>query len=326
MRLICLSAPDPELESALTDALSPYGDRVRWDRVDPRDPDPSLLAAADGVLCAHFPPELRALASRARWIQFWSAGVDNKIYPELFRTPGGDETSVCTGSGIHVDSCANHVMAMLLSFARGLPLAGRLQARRTWDRDAVVPVQFELEGATMGIVGTGAIGAAIATRAKAFGMRTIGVWRHADRPVPPGFDVVLPHIQYHEMVVRSRFIVLALPLTPGTKWTFGEDEIEVIPKGSYLFNIGRGGLIDERAVREALNRGWLAGAGLDVFEEEPLPPDSPWWDCNNVIITPHAGGNTPEYWPRLARLTAEQVGRALAGEPLVNRVDPELGY
>jgi len=326
MRLICLSAPDRELEEALEEALAPYRGQIRCDRVDPAHPDPSLLEAADGVLCAHFPPELRARATRARWIQYWSAGVDNKIYPELFRTPGGDHATVCTGSGIHVDSCANHVMAMLLAFARGLPVAGRLQARRTWDRDAVVPVQFELEGATMGIVGTGAIGGAIAARAKAFGMTTIGVRRHADRPAPPGFDLVLPHLQYHEMVVRSRFIVLALPLTSGTRWIFGEDEIEVVPKGTYLFNIGRGGLIDERAVREALGRRWLAGAGLDVFEEEPLPADSPWWDLDNVIITPHAGGNTPEYWPRLARLAADQVGRLLAGKPLANRVDPDLGY
>ncbi len=326
MRIVCLSTPDPALADALGESLAPYGGDVHWEFADPANPDSAALERADGVLCAHFPPALRARARQARWIQFWSAGVDNKIYPELFQTPGGDPAIVCTGSGIHIDSCANHVLAMLLSFARGLPLAARLQARRRWDRDAVVPTQFELEGETMGILGTGAIGAAVAARAKAFGMRTIGVRRHADRPSPPGFDVVLPHLQYHEMIVRSRFIVLALPLTPGTKWIFGEDEIEVIPKGSYLFNIGRGGLVDERAVREALNRGWLAGAGLDVFDEEPLPAESPWWDCDNVIITPHAGGNTPEYWPRLARLAAEQVGRLLAGQQPLNRVDPELGY
>ncbi len=326
MRLVCLSDPDPELETALRDALQPYGDAVSLGWSSPSQPDAGLLADADGVLCAHFPPEVRALCPKVRWVQFWSAGIDGKVYPGIFSAADGSETVVCTGAGIHVDSCANHVMAMLLAFARGLPVSTRLQADRRWDRAAVVPTQFELEGKTMGILGTGAIGQAIAERAKAFGLRTIGVRRHADRPVPPGFDVVLPHLQYHEMIVRSQFVVLAIPLTSGTRWIFGEDEIEVIPKGSYLFNIGRGGLIDEKYVLKALQNRWLAGAGLDVFDEEPLPSSSPWWDLDNVIITPHAGGNTPEYWPRLARLCADQVGCLLRGESLRNRVDPELGY
>lgn len=326
MRLVCLSAPDPELETALQEALSRFGPAVSLSFTDPVSPDPGLIGEAEGVLCAHFPRELHAIAPRVRWVQFWSAGIDGKVYPEIFTAGDGSAVTICTGSGIHVDSCANHVMAMLLAFARGFPVSSRLQARRQWDREAVVPTQFELEGKTMGILGTGAIGQAIAQRARAFGMRTIGVRRHADRPVPEGFDVVLPHLQYHEMIVRSQFVVLALPLTSGTRWIFGEDEIEVIPKGAYLFNIGRGGLIDERYVLTALRNRWLAGAGLDVFEEEPLPAESPWWDLDNVIITPHAGGNTPEYWPRLARLCADQVERALSGSPLLNRVDPELGY
>lgn len=325
MRLLCLSRHDPELEACLNDALAPLGDSVTLDFADPESPDPNLLATAEGVLCASFPEAMRAQAPRLRWVQFWSAGIDGKIYPSLFVGDRGAPVSVCTGSGIHVDSCANHVMAMLLAFARGLPTIATLQAARRWDRNAVIQTQFELEGKTMGILGTGAIGQAIAHRARAFGMRTIGVRRHADRPTP-GFDVVLPHLQYHEMVVASNFVVLALPLTPGTRWIFGEDEIEIIPKGSYLFNIGRGGLIDERYVLTALKNRWLAGAGMDVFEEEPLPENSPWWDLDNVIISPHAGGNTPEYWPRFARLVADQVGRDHRGEPLANRVDPEFGY
>lgn len=325
MRLLCLSRPDPELETALRDALAPLGDTVVLDVADPDAPDPELLAAAEGVLCASFPETLHAAAPNLRWVQFWSAGIDGKIYPSLFTSTQGREVSVCTGSGIHVDSCANHVMSQLLAFARGLPTSARLQAQRRWDRAAVVQTQFELEGKTMGILGTGAIGQAIAHRARAFGMRTIGVRRHADRPTP-GFDVVLPHLQYHEMIVASNFVVLALPLTPGTRWIFGEDEIEVIPKGAYLFNIGRGGLIDERYVLTALKNRWLAGAGMDVFEDEPLPPDSPWWDLDNVIVTPHAGGNTPEYWTRFGALVAAQCGRHVNGEPLANRVDPELGY
>lgn len=321
MHLLCLSN-DPALQTALTEALAPLGDAVvSLEMANPKTLTDSQLAAADGVLCGHLTPEQRAKMPRLRWIQFWSAGVDDKLFPGIFE--GG--VTVCTGSGIHAESGANHVLAMLLAFARGMPQAYRQQAQRRWDRASVVSEQFELEGKTAGILGTGAIGQSIGRRCQALGMRTLGVRRHADRPAP-GFDLLLPHLQYHEMILESNFLILALPLTPSTRWIFGEDEVEIVRKGTYLFNVGRGGLVDERYVFTALKNRWLAGAGLDVFEEEPLPPDSPWWELDNVIITPHAGGNTPEYWPRLGRLVAEQVERHRRGEPFANRVDPELGY
>jgi D-2-hydroxyacid dehydrogenase (NADP+) len=320
---LAVFSTDAELHECLTEALAPLGDTISLGFVNPKAPDEALLSDAHGVICINFTPEQRALCPNLRWVQFWSAGVDGKLFPALFE----NGVTVCTGAGIHVDSCANHVLSMMLAFARQLPLAFQAQQERNWGiHPQIRERQFELDGATVGIVGTGAIGAAIAQRAKAFGMRTIGVRRHADRPVPPGFDVVLPLLQYHEMIVRANHVVLALPLTEGTRWLFGEDEIEVIPKGSYLYNIGRGGLIDERYVQEALRRGWLAGAGLDVFAEEPLPADSPWWSIPNVILTPHVGGHTPAYWPRLAQIVRAQTERLLAGEPLQNSVNPNLGY
>jgi phosphoglycerate dehydrogenase-like enzyme len=317
MNIVCFSQ-DTELRTALEATLA--DGTVTF--VDPADPDPTALATAEIALCGGLSGARRAQMPRLKLVQFWSAGVDGKLFPALF--DGG--AAVATGAGIHVDSCANHVLAMLLAFARGLPQAFAAQKERRWDRAAVSTPQFELDGKTMGIVGTGAIGQAIAQRAKALGMTTIGVRRHADRPIPDGFDHVLPHLQYHEMIVRANVVVLALPLTQGTRWIFGEDEIEVIPKGAYLFNIGRGGLIDERYVLQALQNRWLAGAGLDVFDDEPLPPDSPWWDLDNVLITPHVGGNTPAYWPRFARLVAAQIERLESGEAPLNRVDPALGY
>ena len=322
MNLLVLSS-DAELVRELTNSLQPFGDAVNLFSTDPRSPDDALLAAADGVICGNFSPELHAKCPKVRWVQFWSAGVDGKLFPALFE----NGATVCTGAGIHVDSCANHVMSMVLAFARGLPTAIHAQKTDRWAaRTAIIDAQFELEGQTMGIVGVGAIGQAIAERAKAFGMTTIGVRRHADRPVPPGFDAVVSHLQYHEMIVRANHVVLALPLTDGTRWLFGEDEIEVIPKGAYLYNIGRGGLIDEKYVIQALQKRWLAGAGLDVFESEPLQGDSPWWTLDNVILTPHVGGNTPAYWPRLAKLVAAQIELLLAGKPLQNAVDASLGY
>jgi phosphoglycerate dehydrogenase-like enzyme len=156
-------------------------------------------------------------------------------------------------------------------------------------------------------------------------MRTVATRRDASRQTP-GVDVLLSHIQYHDLILQSDMIVLALPLTTGTRAIFGEDEIEILRKGTYLFNIGRGGLIDEPWVAHALEKRWLAGAGLDVFADEPLPPDSPFWSLPNCIVTPHVGGVTPRYWLRFAALVVRQTLHLLRGEPMENRVDPDLGY
>jgi phosphoglycerate dehydrogenase-like enzyme len=139
-------------------------------------------------------------------------------------------------------------------------------------------------------------------------------------------DVLLGPLRYHDLLLESDFVVLALPLTPDTRWIFGEDEIEILPKSACVFNIGRGGLVDERYLIQALKNRWIAGAGLTVFADEPLPPHSPLWDLPNCTLTPHAGGEGPHLWPRLARLVAEQVSRWQRGEPLAHRVDPTAGY
>ena len=317
MRLLCLSTISL-LQTELTEQLIAFGEAVSLAFTDPKNPDPTLLAEAEWVVCTHLTPEQRAAMRRLQVIQITSAGVDGKLFPELFF----DNVTVVTGSDVHAIACAEHVLALMLAFARGLPPSFAAQKERHW---GITKPPFQLEGKTVGIVGAGQIGQAIATRCKAFDMNTIGLRRDPSQP-SPGFDVVLPHLQYHELVLRANFIVLALPLTPATRWFFGEDEIEIVQKETYLFNIGRGGLIDERSVLTALKNKWLAGAGLDVFDDEPLPPDSPWWDLDNVIITPHIGGQTDTVVPRLARLVAEQVRRGLAGEPLKNIVDPELGY
>jgi phosphoglycerate dehydrogenase-like enzyme len=326
LRLVCLSTDD-SLRAALEEefAAADTPDAVSLVFADPRGPSDALaavLADADGVLCGAFPPELRALSPALRWVQFWSAGVDGRLYPELF--DGG--VQVTTGSGIHAASCSEHILALMLAFARGLPQTFAAQQARDWSqRRAIADACFELEGRTVGIVGAGQIGQAIGKRCHAFGMRTVGTRRDPSRPTP-GIDVLLSHIQYHDLILASDFIVLALPLTASTRMIFGEDEIEILRKGTYLFNIGRGGLMDERWVVKALENRWLAGAGLDVFADEPLPSDSPFWSLSNCIVTPHVGGVTPRYWPRFARLVREQAARLISGAPLENRVDKDLGY
>jgi phosphoglycerate dehydrogenase-like enzyme len=322
LRLVCLST-DTSLQSALEESLAPLGDWVTLAMGDPKAENVGeALAEADVVLCGALPPNLRALAPRLRLVQFWSAGVDGRLYPELF----ANGCEAATGSGIHAASCSEHVLAMMLAFARGLPQSFAAQQRKDWAaRKAIGEAFFELEGKTVGIVGAGVIGQAIGVRCQAFGMRTVGTRRDPSLPTK-GIDVLLSHLQYHDLILASDFIVLALPLTNSTRMMFGEDEIEIARKGTYLFNIGRGGLVDEPWLIKALQNRWLAGAGLDVFADEPLPPDSPLWELPNVIITPHVGGVTPHYWPRFARLVREQTERLLAGKPIENRVDRDLGY
>ncbi len=332
LNLLCLARPAPpalkkrdaavSLHDALAEALSPLGDAVSLSFADPADPGAGNLAAADAVICGDLSEATRAAMPRLKWVQYWSAGVDGRLFPALW----GNDAIVTTAAGVHVAAASEHVLSLMLAFARGLPQSFAAQREKDWGaRSRIAPSIFELDGKTVGIVGAGEIGQAIAKRCKAFGMRTVGTRRDVSRGAD-GFDVLLPHIQYHELILESNFIVLALPLTPHTRWIFGEDEIEILHPGTYLFNIGRGGLIDDTWVIRALQKRWLAGAGLDVFTDEPLPADSPYWELDNVIVTPHLGGATPAYWPRFARLAAEQTRRFLRGEPLRNIVRSDLGY
>lgn len=321
LRLVCLSR-DAVLERALDAALAPFGDAVQLTLTDPEAPDEDTLAGAHVLLCGALSLQTRARAHSLRWVQFWTIGVDGRLAPELF----ANDVQVATASDLHVAACAEHVLALMLAFARGLPQA--FAAQRAHDGFAGSALQaslFAMEGKTVGIVGAGRIGQAVGVRCQAFGMHTIGLRRNLSRGAR-GIDVLLPHLRYHDLVLASDFIVLALPLTPDTRLIFGEDEIEICKKSAHVFNIGRGGLIDERWLLRALENRWIAGAGLALFADEPLAPDSPFWDLPNCILTPHSGLITPRYWERFARLVADQVGRRQNGEPLANLVDKNRGY
>uniref|UniRef100_UPI00286A84E8 NAD(P)-dependent oxidoreductase n=1 Tax=Armatimonas sp. TaxID=1872638 RepID=UPI00286A84E8 len=252
MHVLCLST-NQKLRDALTEEL---GESVVLHFCDPKDPDTQALAEAELVVTAKLEPEILARLPKLKVVQITSAGVDGKLYPGLFN----NGVQVVTGSDVHASACAEHVLALMLAVARQIPASVLAQKEKHW---GIASSGFQLEGKTVGIVGAGHIGQGIATRCKAFGMNTIGLRRNPELPAE-GFDVVLSHLQYHELIVRANIVVLALPLTPSTRWFFGEDEIEIIQKGSYLFNIGRGGLIDEKYVWTALKNKWLAGAGLDV--------------------------------------------------------------
>jgi len=209
-----------------------------------------------------------------------------------------------------------------LTHTRRLWEARDCQAARRWVHDELRGTV--LAGRTMGVLGLGTIGVQVARRAAAFGMRVVGTVRRP-RQIP-GVERVYPPDEIDAVLREAAVLVIALPLTPATRGSVGARELAALPEGAFLVNIGRGGLVDEGALLAALRAGRLAGAGLDVFDTEPLPADSPLWAAPRLIITPHVAGDFPGYMDRIIPHFCENLRRYLGGQPLLNVVDPILGY
>ncbi|MDQ6659633.1 MAG: D-2-hydroxyacid dehydrogenase, partial [Chloroflexota bacterium] len=251
------------------------------------------LPEAD-ILCAYSIPEnIRTLAPKLRWLQYPGAGIDG-LRPTGLLDEGSD-VLVTTAAGIHATNISEYVFGSMLMFNRSWPEMVRLQDRHVWPRNAG---WFNLGGReladqTLGILGLGSIGRRIARLGKAFGMRVLATRRSiTEGQSDPDVDALYPQSQFHEVLRLSDYIVVSVPLTPESEKMIGETELRIMRPHTYLVNIARGRVIDEAALIRALNEGWIAGAGLDVTEEEPLPADSPLYDMPNVILTPHIAGIT----------------------------------
>jgi phosphoglycerate dehydrogenase-like enzyme len=255
-------------------------------------------------------------ARRLRWVHALGAGVEN-----LCQDVAGTEI-VVTNNHVHGDVMAEHVFALVLAHHRRLrEVFGHQEARR-WAQKELVG--HPLAGHTMGVAGLGTIGREVARRAAAFGMR---VWGTKRRPeAVEGVERVLPPDGIDALLREAHVLVLTLPLTPATRGLIGRRELGLLPRGAFVVNVGRGELVNETALIEALQDGRLGGAGLDVFADEPLPPASPLWSLPGVIVTPHVAGNFPGYMDRIVPAFCENLRRYLAGQPLVNVVDPAVGY
>lgn len=280
------------------------------------------------VLCAYsLPDNVRELAPNLRWLQYPGAGVDSLRSTGLL--DAGSGIMVTTASGIHAINISEYVFGSMLMFNRTWPEMVRLQDRHVWPRNAnwYNLKARELAGQTLGIVGLGSIGRRIAQLGRAFGMTVLGMRRSASRgEQDSNVDQLYALEQLHELLSRSDYVVLAIPLTRATEKMIGEAELRAMRPNAYLVNIARGRIIDEAVLIRALKEGWIAGAGLDVTEEEPLPADSPLYSMPNVILTPHIAGASDNYDKRLTALFAENLRRYRAGEPLLNQYDPERGY
>ncbi|NLF00795.1 MAG: D-2-hydroxyacid dehydrogenase [Anaerolineales bacterium] len=275
------------------------------------------------IVAGRLPRKLLAKAGALRWMQQWGAGADWLMrFPEAAGMP----FTLTNASGVHAVPISEHILALMLAFARQLPRAFRDQERQHWTpheepRNRV----FELAGSTVVLIGVGAIGERTAEIASALGMRVLGV-RRAPQIGAPGVTAMAGPDQLLDLLPEADFVVLTAPLTHETKGMIGARELGVMKRTAIIINIGRGGTIDEPALIAALQEGRIAGAGLDVFETEPLPSSSPLWAMDNVIITAHYAGLTPRYDERALGIFLDNLRRYRAGEPLRNVVDKELGY
>jgi phosphoglycerate dehydrogenase-like enzyme len=268
-------------------------------------------------------PLLEALwpkTASVRWVHVPSAGLDHVMFPALARSP----VTLTHAQGHFSRILAEFVMAAVLFFAKDLRRMMRSQAEGRWDPFEV----GELHGAVMGIVGYGNIGGAVAERARAFGMSVLGLRRHPERSAnDPRVEEVLSNSARLELMRRSDYVVVAAPLTEETRGLLGQAEIEAMRPSAVLVNIGRGAVVDEPALVRALEQERIRGAALDVFAEEPLPANHPFFRLGNVLLSPHCADHTAGWRDGLVDRFLDNLERFRRGEPLTHVVsDKQRGY
>ena len=273
--------------------------------------EPGALDDCDAVVT--FSHRDAFLADEIRWVHSVRAGYDEFPLEEFEAA----DVALTNSTGIHGTSVGETAVGMLLSFARRLHHYAKHQVDHAWDRpDWDEP--FTLAGESLCVVGLGTLGQGIATRADALGMHVTGVKRTVE-PVP-GVETVYANGDLHEAIAEARFVALAVPLTAETEGLFGDVEFDRMRDDAYLVNVARGPVVDQDALVAALRDGRLAGAGLDVFEEEPLPESSPLWDLDEVVVTPHVAAAERDYYRHIAALVEENLDNAADGSTLTNRV------
>ncbi|GAB2565417.1 D-2-hydroxyacid dehydrogenase [Gracilibacillus alcaliphilus] len=254
-----------------------------------------------------------------KWIQTWSAGVNSLPLQELQQK----RIILTSANGVHAYPISETIFALLLGLTRKIHTYVRQQQEKKWHHGGL---ELEIHGKTIGILGVGAIGQETAKIAKAFGMKVLGV-RHSGKPDTYVDEMYTPN-QLDNVLRQSDYIVITLPLTEETTHMFDSEQFRQMKDTAFLINIGRGQIINEDAFIKALKNKEIAGAGLDVFETEPLPEDSPLWEMDNVIVTPHTAGATEHYTERVVRdIFIPNLKHYLTHQvPHLNRVDYDKGY
>ena len=324
--LICVWHP---FEQWRAQPIMPDTIRARWPQMrvvhlPDYDRLPEELPDTDIFIGSSLRPDQFRLARKIKWVHSTAAGVSQLMYPEL-RESG---IVLTNPSGIFSPPMAEHTIGLMVALARNFPDSVRFQDRAQWGQQQIsgpLGPLTELNGQVLLIVGYGSIGRELARRAHAFDMRVIGVNRsgkgdatHVEKIVPVArLDSVLPEADY---------IVIAAPETQDTKHLIGATQIAKMKRGARLINMGRGSLLDEAALVQALESGALRGAALDVTNTEPLPADSPLWKAKNLFITPHTSGVSDRLWQKETTLLMDLLERWFDGRELFNVVDVSRGY
>ena len=270
---------------------------------------------------------LEAGEGTLEWVHSGAAGVRGSLHEAMLSSP----VRFTNSAGVHGPPIAETVVGMLLHFARGLDFAVAATHRGEWDDApflaADTPVR-ELAAMTVGILGYGGIGREVARRVVDLGSRTLGLRRSPSHLEidPLGVEPLHGESGLERILAESDALVIALPETSETRNLLTSERIRALRKGAILVNVARGRIVDEDALVDALRDGHLRGAGLDVFQSEPLPPDHPLWTLRNVLITPHSSAVTRGFWRREMDLILENLRRFLEGVPLSNEVDRARGY
>jgi phosphoglycerate dehydrogenase-like enzyme len=282
------------------------------------------IVDADLMIAFSMRAEQYQAARRLKWIHSTAAAVHALLLPEVVAS----DVVVTNARDVHGPAVAEHAMGLVWTVGRQLHRVRDFQHQHVWAQELLwneVPHPREMRGATLLVVGFGAIGRPLAQMAHAAGMRVIAVREHPGRPSEPaqqvfGFD------ELDQALPLADFVVVAAPVTEKTTGLFHEARLRKMKRGACLFNVGRGIQLDSAALVRVIREGHLAGAGLDVMEKEPLPPDSPLWDVPEILITPHVAGFDDRLWERQYELYAENLRRYFAGEPLLGLVDKQKGY
>jgi phosphoglycerate dehydrogenase-like enzyme len=278
-----------------------------------------LLADAEIIYGFRLPSNLFTQSPKLKWVQVMSAGVD-RFLDDNFRNSHVILTNV---SGIHATPISEFIMEQMLMFAKNAPLCFDLKQKKQWQRYS----PSTLRGKTVGIIGLGNIGREVARLSKAFGMRVIATRRSAPRKQHTrNVDLMLPRQELPRLLAESDYVAITLPYTHETDKLLGETELKTMKPSAYLINIGRGGIIDEDALVRALSENWIAGAGLDVFATEPLPPESKLWELPNLLFSPHVSGDMEDYFVQTTEVFCKNLRRYLEGKKLLNIVDKQKGY
>ncbi len=304
-----------------------FVNRKNYDTID------TDIRDADIVVSWSLKPEQLTHAQKLRWIHSTAAAIHQLMIPEIVNS----DIIITNARSVHGPVVGEHVLALTFALAKRLPTAMRMQQKHEWGQDAMTrqqPPIRELRDSTLGLIGVGSIGGHVAAIASAIGMRVFAVRAHPQKGIDwlnRGDPQLSRHRVYgpkdlDRVLHESDFVVISAPVTSATEKLIDAAALRAMKPDAYLINVARGALVDQQALIVALLEKRIGGAALDVFEEEPLPANSPLWDLDNVLITPHQGGLAHKLWERQYALFSQNLSRFLNGAPLIGLVDKAAGY